>query len=157
MALVTGELNDFGLQPLAAKDPRVIFTASSSGTLGRKLFSSDPIVVYPAPDGTFTVDLQPTDGVVPEVWYEVSIEHLNESGRFTHYDVLGYRLFVPITGGELGDLPEAPLSPSTVLVSLDPPPPGYNGFYLNAAGPGVDPGDPNDPTSSGTGIFEIVS
>ncbi len=157
MVYVNGELNDFGLRTLADKDPAVIFTPSGAGTLGRTLFSSEPVTVYPAADGTFSVDLQPTDGVVPEVWYTVSIEHLKDGGRFTHYDVLGYRLFVPITGGSLGDLPDAPLSPSTVLVSLDPPPAGYKGFYLNAAGPGEDPGDPNDPASSGTGILEIVS
>lgn len=157
MVSVNGELNDFGLRTLADKEPAVIFTPSGPGTLGRTLFSSDPIVVYPDEDGTFTVDLQPTDGVVPEVWYTVSISHLKAGGRFTHYDVLGYKLFVPITGGALGDMPDAPLSPSTVLVSLDPPPAGYKGFYLNAAGPGEDPGDPNDPASSGTGILEIVS
>lgn len=157
MVLVYGTLSDFGLQSLAAGSPRVVFTPSGAGTLGRRLFSSDPVVAYPATDGSFTVDLQPTDGIVPEVWYTVSIEHLKQGGQFTHYDVLGYRLFVPIIGGELGNLPEAPLSPSTVLVSLDPPPPGYKGWYLNAPGPAEDPGDPNDPASSGTGILEIVS
>ena len=157
MVDVRGTLTDFGLQSLAAKDPRVIFTASSAGTLGRRLFSSDPIIAIPAADGSFTVDLQPTDGIVPEVWYEVSIEHLNASGKFTHYDVLGYKLFVPFVGGDIGDMPDAPLSPQTVLVSLAPPPAGYVGWYLNAPGPGEDPGDPNDPASSGTGILEIVS
>lgn len=157
MALVSGQLSDFGLQSLAAMSPTVIFSPSGSGTLGSRLFSSTPIRVTPAADGTFTVDLQPTDGVVPAAWYTVSIEHLNDGGRYTHYDVLGYKLFVPISGGELGDLPDAPLSPATVLVSLDPPPAGYVGWYLNAAGPGEPPGDPNDPASSGTGILEIVS
>lgn len=157
MVLVHGTLTDFGLQSLATKQPKVIFTPSGAGTLGASLFASDPIVVYPEPDGSFTVDLQPTDGVAPQVWYTVSIEHLKPGGQFTHYDVLGYKLFVPVIGGALGDMPDAPLSPSTVLVSLDPPPPGYKGFYLNAAGPGEDPGDPNNPASSGTGLLEIVS
>lgn len=157
MAVVTGTLTDFGLQSLADKSPTVIFKFTGAGTLGSNLFASTPVVVTPAADGTFSVDLQPTDGVVPAGWYTVSIEHLKEGGKYTHFDVLGYKLFVPITGGALGDLPDAPLSPATVLVSLDPPPPGYKGWYLNAAGPGEPPGDPNDPASSGTGILEIVS
>ena len=60
-------------------------------------------------------------------------------------------------GGSISDLDGPDLSAHSVLVSLDPPPPGYRGWYLNAPGPGLPPGDPDDPASSGTGILEIVS
>lgn len=157
MVAVTYTLTDFGLQTLTGKSPRVIFTPSGAGVKIEQLFPSTPIVSIPDASGHGVVDLEPTDGVVPSVWFTVSIEHLQPGGQYTHYDVLDYRLFVPYGGGEIGSLPDAPLSPSTVLVSLDPPPAGYVGFYLNAAGPNEDPGDPNDPASSGTGILEIVS
>lgn len=157
MAVVTGTLSDFGLASLADMSPRIIFTPSGAGTNGSQLFSSTPVVVYPDSTGAFSVTLAATDGVTPEVWYAVSIEHLNAGGEFTHFDVLGYRLYVPEVGGNIGEMPGAPLRTDTVLVSLAPPPDGYIGWYLNAAGPGVDPGDPDDPASSGTGILEIVS
>lgn len=60
-------------------------------------------------------------------------------------------------GGLISELGGPDLTAYSVLVSLDPPPPGYKGWYLNAAGEGNDPGDPDDPESSGTGILEIVS
>lgn len=157
MAVVYGTLSDFGLEAFVGMAPRVIFTATGAGTKGGRLFASTPVVAIPDSSGLFSVTLETTDGVVPEVWYTVGIEHLNPGGEYTHFDLLGYRLFVPASGGPIGDLPGAPLSPSTVLVSLAPPPPGYRGWYLNAPGPGQDPGDPNDPASSGTGILEIVS
>lgn len=157
MATVYGTLSDFGLQSLAPYNPVVKFLPSGPGVRGQHLFSSTPITANVASNGSFSVLLEPTVGVMPDVWYNVSIEHLNAGGEYTHFDLLGYKLRVIPPGGEIGDMPDAPLSTSTVLVSLAPPPEGYKGWYLNAAGPGQDPGDPNDPASSGTGILEIVS
>lgn len=157
MATIYGTLSDFSLQSLAPYMPVLKFTPSSPGVKGRRLFSERPVEAAVAADGSFAVLLEPTDGVTPQVWYTVSIEYLNEAGKFTSYDVLGYKLRVPAPGGAIGELPDVPLSPDTVLVSLAPPPPGYKGWYLNAPGPGNPPGDPNDPASSGTGVLEIVS
>lgn len=61
------------------------------------------------------------------------------------------------SGGTIGNLAGPNLTTYSVLVSLDPPPAGYKGWYLNAPGAGLPPGDPDDPESSGTGILEIVS
>lgn len=130
MAVVTGTLSDFGLQSLVGKSPIITFTASSAGVKGGRLFSTTPIRVTPDAAGAFSVTLEATDGVVPEVWYQVGIEHLQTGGEYTHYDVLGYRLYVPDAGGQIGSLPGVPLSPQNVLVSLDPPPPGYRGWWL---------------------------
>lgn len=130
MAVVTFTLTDFGLDTLTDKSPRVIFTPSSAGVKGAQLFPTTPIVAIPDAAGNGSVTLEATDGVVPTVWYTVSIEHLQPGGEYTHYDVLNYRLFVPEQGGPIGSLPGAPLSPQSVLVSLDPPPPGYRGWWL---------------------------
>lgn len=158
MPTITFTLSDFGLASLASKFPTVRFIPSQAGIAGARLFSTTPIEVTPDPAGVGVVELAATDGVVPEVFYTVHISHLNSGGVPTHFDVLGLRIFVP-TGyvGALADLPGVPLSPNSVLVSLDPPPEGYKGFYLNAPGPGLPPGDPDNPASSGTGILEIVS
>ena len=158
MAIVTGRLSDFGLQSLAQYSPTLKFVPSGPGVKGGRLFSSTPVEAVVSSSGSWSVALEPTDGVVPEVWYSVQIEHLGAvTGEPTHFDLLNFRLYVPVGGGDIGGFPGVPMSPETVLVSLDPPPPGYRGWYLNAPGPGMDPGDPNDPASSGTGILEIVS
>ena len=157
MPLVYGTLSDFSLQSLVPYYPVLKFTPSGPGVKGRRLFSERPVEAPVASDGSSSVVLESTDGVVPKVWYTVSIEYLNSGGEYTSLDVLGYRLYVPAPGGAIGDLPDAPLSADTVLVSLSPPPAGYKGWYLNAPGPGNPPGDPDDPASSGTGILEIVS
>lgn len=130
MAVVTYTLTDFGLQSLADKEPRVIFRASGAGVKVGRLFPSTPIVSIPNTAGEGSVNLEPTDGLVPEVWFEVAIEHLKPGGQYKHFDILGYRLYVSATGGAIGDMPGAPLSPQTVLVSLDDPPAGYRGWWL---------------------------
>ena len=157
MATIYGKLSDFGLRSLARFRPVVRFTPSGAGVKGGLLLAGRAVEVPVASNGRFSVELEPTDGVTPEAWYTVSIEYLNEGGQYTSLDILGYRLYVPAPGGQIGDMPGAPASVDTVLVSLAPPPPGYKGWYLNAPGPGQDPGDPDDPASSGTGILEIVS
>ncbi|WP_431863033.1 hypothetical protein [Microbacterium algeriense] len=157
MATIYGTLSDFGLDALTPYMPVVRFTPSGAGVKGKRLFAERPVDATVSSNGDFAVLLEPTDGVTPPVWYTVSIEYLNEGGRYTSYDVLGYKLRVPAPGGAIGELPDVPLSPDTVLVSLDPPPPGYKGWYLNAPGPGNPPGDPDDPATSGTGVLEIVS
>lgn len=130
MPTISFTLTDFGLATLTDKSPRVIFTPSSAGVKGTRLLPTTPIVAIPDASGNGTVALESTDGVVPAVWYTVSIEHLQPGGQYTHYDLLEYRLYVPENGGPIGSLPGVPLSPTTVLVSLDPPPPGYKGFWL---------------------------
>lgn len=130
MATIYGTLTDFGLQTLAPYKPVLKFTPSGPGVKGRKVFSGRPVEVPVASSGAFSVLLEPTDGVTPKVWYTVSIEYLNDGGQYTSLDILGYRLFVPAPGGAIGDLPGAPLSSDTVLVGLNPPPPGYRGWWL---------------------------
>lgn len=156
--IITYALTDFGLQSLVDRGPRVLFEPSSAATKGARIFPSTPIESIPDATGRGVVTLESTDGVVPKIHYTVSIEHLHPGGQYTHYDLLNLQLYVPEDYyGSIADLPGAPLSANTVLVSLDPPPAGYKGWYLNAPGPGNPLGDPNDPASSGTGILEIVS
>lgn len=131
MATITGTLSDFGLEPLSDRAPIIRFIPSAAGVNGARLFASTPITVTPAPDGSFAVELASTDGVVPDAWYTVQIEHLNSGGVPTHFDVLGLRIYVPLDyDGPMSELPGVPLSPDTVLVSLDLPPQGFKGYWL---------------------------
>lgn len=130
MPTITFTLSDFGLASLASKLPTVKFVPSGAGVAGDRLFASTPVTAVMVGDQG-TVTLAATDGVVPESWYTVQIEHLNPGGEYTHFDLLGIRIYVPTDySGPITGMPGVPLGPNTVLVSLDPPPPGYKGWWL---------------------------
>lgn len=123
------ELSDFGLEHF--EGAQVIFTPSGPGVKGLRLFAASPVVVTPNVNGAAAVVLESTDGVVPEVWYQVSIKALQPGGQFHHFDILGFKLYVPEGyDGSIDALPGTPLSPQNVLVSLDTPPPSYKGWWL---------------------------
>lgn len=130
MPTITFTLSDFGLASLASKFPTVKFVPSGAGVAGSRLFASTPVTAVMVGDAG-TVTLSATDDVAPTVWYSVQIEHLNPGGEYSHFDILGFRVFVP-TGyvGPISGMPGTPLSPSSVLVSLDPPPASYKGWWL---------------------------
>ncbi|WP_136054365.1 hypothetical protein [Microbacterium sp. K24] len=130
MPTITFKLSDFGLASLASTFPKVKFVPSGPGIAGDRLFASTDVLATLVGDNG-TVTLAPTDGVIPAVWYLVQIEHLQAGGQFSHFDVLGLRVFVPSEyDGPLTGLPGVPLSPNAVLVSLDTPPPGFRGWWL---------------------------
>lgn len=145
MPTITFTLSDFGLASLASKLPTVKFVPSGAGVAGSRLFASTPVTAVMVGDEG-TVTLQATDGVVPIAWYTVQIEHLNPGGEYTHFDLLDFKLFIPEGyDGPISGLPGTPLSPYTVLVSLDEPPAGYKGWWLYspAAGQTMPLDDPN--------------
>lgn len=130
MSVINFTLLDFGLASLAPMSPTVKFIPSGAGIAGGRLFSSTPVVATMT-GAAGTVTLTSTDGVVPEAYYTVQIEHLQAGGQYTHFDILGFKVYVPDGYiGPLTGLPGVPLSPSSVLVSLDPPPAGYKGWWL---------------------------
>ena len=153
MSALSGTLLDFGITPLAGIPTLLEFVPSEAGVKGGNLFTAKPVAVTVDPDGDWSVTLESTDDMVPAgIFYTVRI---NQGS--TWWDFYGPKLFIPDGTWTLDSLPGAPLAANAVLVSLDPPPSGYRGWYLNAPGPGEPLGDPDDPDSSGTGILEIVS
>ncbi|GEM_PF-5730717 len=137
MATITFTLSDFGLQSLAPFFPTVTFVPSGPGVKAGSLFASTPVKVTPNAAGIGSVELAATDGVIPAVWYEVQIEHLQPGGMFTHFDQLDLKIRIPDGyTGPLAGLPGTPLAPNTVYVSLTPPPPSYRGWWLYAPAPG---------------------
>ena len=153
MAALSGTLLDFGITPLAGIPTRLEFVASEAGSKDGTLFTAKPVLVNVAPDGAWSVELESTDGMIPAgIYYTIRINQ-----GYSWWDFYGVKVFLPDGEWTVDTLPGAPLAAENVLVSLDPPPVGYRGWYLNAPGPGNPPGDPDDPESSGTGILEIVS
>lgn len=76
---VVGSLTDFGLAPLAAFAPRVVFTPSrpAVGISGTSVLATKPIVGVVNPDGGFSVDLEPNENYVPDTWLTMRIEWLD--------------------------------------------------------------------------------
>lgn len=122
MATVTGALSDFGINPFPELQPRLIFTPSGPGVSATRLFATKPIIVDVASgSGSFTVNLQPTDGVRPAVYYKVTIEWLDPAGNYVSADFLEWKIFVPSAGGELYDLIQAPVNPLLFYVGETAP------------------------------------
>lgn len=130
MATITGALSDFGINPFPELQPRLIFTASGPAVSSSRLFATKPVIVDVASgSGSFTVDLQPTDGVRPAVYYKITIEWLDPDGNYVSADFLEWKLYVPSEGGELYDLIKAPANPLLFWVGETPPPVPMPGQY----------------------------
>lgn len=109
MPLVTGTLTDIGLEPLTGLSPRLLFTPSAPAVrVDGRVFASKPVEVVPAADGSFSVDLASTDGLQPRgVHWQVSagfhlptVDNRGAPGA----DYFLFELFVPLAGGQIGDL-----------------------------------------------------
>jgi len=150
MAVITGTLLDFSLDALAPYSPRLIFAGSQPATSGDRLLSTRPFMVRVEADGSFSVDVQPTDSVTPAAWYTVRVEWLDSDGGFVGVDLPDWRIFVPKEGGAIGNLIQAPSNPALVWVGLTPPPapvtPGTWWLVSN-------PDDVTDPRNTGE-LFE---
>lgn len=146
MAIVTGSLRDFTTTAIPqARAPRIVFTPSGAGTTTTRLLASIPVVVTPDTSGAFSVDLAPTDQVMPAVYYRIRIEWLDASGGFVGVDIPDWSLAVPSSGGSIGDLLTAPANSGSVWIGLDPPPKPVPGTWWLQ----TDINNPDDPRNTG--------
>jgi hypothetical protein len=146
MAVITGTLLDFSLDALAPYSPRLFFCPSGPSTAGPRLLATRPFGVHIDPDGSFSVDVQPTDTIIPAAYYTVRVEWLDSDGGFVGVDFPDWRIYVPSEGGAIGDLLRAPSNPASVWVDLEPPPapvaPGT--WWLRSSAT-----NPDDPRNTG--------
>jgi len=145
MAKIWGTLLDFSLDPLSPYSPRLYLVPSEASTAGTLLLSSRPFPVGVADDGSFSVDVKPTDDIMPPAWYTVRVEWMDASGGFIGVDQWDYKINVPAEGGAIGDLMETPANPSRTWVGVDPPPNVAPGTWWLQ----VNPDDPDDPRATG--------
>lgn len=132
MAFVTGTLTDFGLAALAAYAPEIVFTPSGPGVNDTTLFATRPISVTPAANGSFAVNLAPTEDIRPDRWYAISMRWLDSSGGYIGVDFPDWQLRVPSAGGKVNDLLNVPANPGQVWVSETPPTnPSPGTWWLN--------------------------
>lgn len=137
MPIVTGVLADFGRLPLiAARAARIDFKPSGPAvkSFGSVIYASRTISVNPsAANGTWSVDLEQTNELMPETWYVPSVTWLDEAGNFTSVDYPSWRLYVPGSGGAFVDLISTPWNPTLAWWGSDEPPgvPVVNTLWLD--------------------------
>jgi hypothetical protein len=145
MALVTGSLKDFALAPMSDRTPQITFSPSAPAAKDGLLLATRPVSVYPTGSGSFSVDLQPTDELMPVTWYTVRISWLESEGGYVAVDFVDWKLFVPQEGGAIGDLIDAPVNPALVYISLTPPTNALPGTWWLES----NPNNINDPANTG--------
>jgi hypothetical protein len=127
MAIVSGVLSDFGRGALANSSydlhPEIWFIPSGNATkTPASLIATRPIIVTPTiSTGAFTADLEPTDGLRPEVWFTIVIQWLDSAGNYVSKDFVPWKLYVPAAGGAISDLIGAPWNPVLAWWGSDAP------------------------------------
>lgn len=104
MSTVTGTLTDCGLGHLAGKQPQLVFTLSDPATSASALYATDPVIVTPASDGTWSAALAPTDTMQQVRYYTLSVRWLDVAGNFILVDIPDWQIFVPTAGGTITDI-----------------------------------------------------
>ncbi|GAA3289250.1 hypothetical protein ACFFON_15500 [Arthrobacter citreus] len=153
-ATLTGSLRTFGGTNFNHLDPVIIFRPDSAHLNQNNIFSGPDIRVTPAPDSTFTVDLERTDVMLDaDAHYKVLIEWRNpgvtgDTGSGVAQHDTGWQVSVPNgNGGPIGDFARPPRPNfQMVIVSLTSPPKIYG---LGAMWLQSDPSDSNNPANTG--------
>jgi len=139
MAIVTGTLTDFSLDPLTPYMPLIVFKPSTAA-VGVTLMSARPIKVLPNSSGEFSVDLEPTDGLISgngkPVFYRITLEWLNPDGGYIGKDFPDWELYVPAAGGDFAGLVNGPVMSGLVWIGPTAPtnPDLYTGWIDTTAG-----------------------
>lgn len=120
-AKITGQLTDFGLDPLTAHDPLLIFKHVRPGVAGTAILSTKPVEIRPLYNGYFEADLVPAAAIAPAGYYTVTIEWTAPPGRKRHREQFPARLYVPSEGGVLADILRVPPNPALVWTGEEPP------------------------------------
>lgn len=139
MAEIKGKLTDVGWVVLTARQPVLRFhPRAKSGSLSRyegRVLSHSPVDAVIT--GTeWSVNLVPTEGMVPESWYELELIELGDAGEYVRSWWWGARIYFGPDGGAFDTLPGGPMSPSSVWIGLTPPADSWAGYWLYSPGPG---------------------
>ena len=109
MAVYTGTLTDFGLDPLTAFAPLMVFTADQPAFSGVNVLVTRRIEAPIASDGSFSVDLVPSVSTTPNVTYTMRVEWLDASGGFIGMDIIG-GIVAALGGGSIPDMGGIPIT-----------------------------------------------
>lgn len=149
MATVTGSLMDLGLTVMPGLHPEITFTADP-GVDGGTIVAGRPVVVIPAADGAFSVNLWPTTTLRPATYYRITVRWLDAAGNFIGMSEIPAYLYVSDLGGVLGDLLVTSGAPGMTWYGLEPPP--IRGPFTSWLR--VDPNNPDDYTPETGDLYE---
>jgi len=114
MATYTFRLADFGMQPLTALNPRMVFTPDQPAFSGDAVLVTRRVEAVINPDGTGSVELVPSISTTPNVRYSMRIEWRDPNA---FGDDRGYRgmdlmsgIIAPLGGGPITDTDGVALS-----------------------------------------------
>jgi hypothetical protein len=145
MAVVTGTLYDIGGGHLAGKFPELVFTLNDTAVTAGGVYVTEPSVITPGGDGSFTANLPATELMRDDNYYKLHIQWLDTAGNSNRIDFPDWKIRVPTGGGTIGDLRGPGSNLSMVYVSLTPPEhPVPFMLWLEQ-----NPDDPEDPANSG--------
>ncbi len=126
MPIYTSKLTDFGLGSLSALDVEIIFEPSGPSVSSGGLHAARPILVRPAADGSFSVNLIATETMMPAAWYVMRFRwrepSLTGQAGFVAYDFPEFRLVTAAGGGDLTKWLNVPFD-NLLMVITEPAPP----------------------------------
>lgn len=113
MAVVTGSILDLTAQSMANREVEIIFQLNapntySVGSSTGRIIPTEPAVIEPASDGSFSVNLAVTDSMVNVGWYNMQVRWLSAEHGSGLIDFPEWRLQVPSAGGNFGELVTGP-------------------------------------------------
>ena len=150
-AVVTGSLRTFGGANFNHLDPVVIFRPDSAGlgTSGQ-IFSGPDVRATPdEATGALTKELEVTETMLnADAHYMILIEWrepgvTGEQGGTAMHDT-GWKLYVPVGGGNIGELSKKPPNKGMVITSPIEP---QRHFGAGTLWLQLDPTDPDNPTN----------
>ncbi len=152
--LITGTLRTLGGANFNYLDPVVIFRPATAGLgPGGEIFSGPDVRTIPGVGGAFTQELEVTDTMLnADAHYQVLIEWrepgvTGEAGGIAMHDP-GWKLYVPVGGGEIGDLSAKPPNKGMVIVSPAEPQKHFGAGTLWLQQDPTDPNNPDNPANT---------
>lgn len=118
-AKMTGTLKDFTYTSMIDYRVRIGFFPSSVGTRGDLIFPTMAKWATPDTSGLFEIYLEVTEHLVPNVWYDIKIEWMDQAGNFVSSDEPEWVLVVPTGGGTVaGNI--AKVTPPYIITKGEP-------------------------------------
>lgn len=148
MAVVTMDVRTYISTPFPADERLVVRFVPSGASVGVvAAYPGREVKVISPADGELAVNLTPTEGLSPRVWYTIRFEWFDKHPVMDDWNLVAWsdlngRLVVPDEGGDVGDLLRDYVAGSPLFFEgYGPPPDGLPGpgAYLDLTGENGNP------------------
>lgn len=142
MPLVTGNIRTWQLEPFSTDELLLVrFIPSAAASVGSTVLPMREESVWPAADGSVSVNLAQTTNTRNDVYFRIVLEwferdRLNDKWITRGRSEIAGELRVPAAGGDLADLLSVKPRPGSTLYGLGAPPSSLRGVqYVDITGP----------------------